>query len=357
MSRDNKNEEKNKYGQLVGKRLSSVLDELMLSQQSLLTLCIEKGYHITQSMMSKIMSGETTPALQIVQICDILKLNPAEVLSLNEETKINFEKKPSEPSSPPKIITDADDDRFRAYLGDYHAYFYTTQNENLIHDGIFSIKKDNESHRLVVTFEFETGEQDDIGKNIKKIYSGYAYYSSTMNTIYATLESEELGEISYLLFHFDFIAHLKLECRMAIAITAGSGTRRLPVMHRILFSRDEISKTDMEYLCGQLRLNDSEILLSENAFNTLLNMGVLPDSFFENFGEGAKGFVSSVAQVTYYHFNESLISGSFMPPLDKIKTIGLIRKHSSAPRYNKISPKAEENIFKYLKAKKKGEIE
>ena len=58
-----------------------------------------------------------------------------------------------------------------------------------------------------------------------------------------------------------------------------------------------------------------------------------------------------MAKVNYYMLNESLISDSFLNPLDKTKIICLLRKYSNSTRCNKISNKAEENIYKYLENK------
>ena len=40
------------------------------------------------------------------------------------------------------FITDATHDEFQGYLGEYHAYFYSTKNKGKIHDGVFRIYKD-----------------------------------------------------------------------------------------------------------------------------------------------------------------------------------------------------------------------
>ena len=99
--------------------------------------------------------------------------------------------------------------------------------------------------------------------------------------------------------------------------------------------------------------------MSENAYREFLRDPKLPEKFFEYFGEKethAEGFLSSVAKIPYISFNESLISDSFLSPFDKVKIICLLRKYSSAPRYNKISGKAEEIVYNYLQFQKESDV-
>lgn len=345
--------EKAEYCQMVGKRLATALDQLNYNQQKVLLMCSERGYSINQSTLSKILSGSSIQIFQIVQICNVLSLNLSEVLSLDPETEVCIKEKYKDSSN--QIITDARNSAFRGYKGIYSAYFYTTKNENSIHCGTFKIQETPITHQCAADFRFKTGEKDENGNDIEKHYTGPIYYSVSMQTIYCEICSEEIGEKCYLLFHYDFLAYQNLECRLVTALTVSSGVKRLPTMHKLLLTKKQLTQSDLEYLCGQLKLNNSEILMSENAYREFLRDSKLPEKFFEYFGERetyAEGFLSSVAKMPYLSFNESLISDSFLPPLDKIKIIGLLRKYSSAPRYNKISGKAEEMVYNYLQLQK-----
>ena len=350
---------KQEFNQLIGKRISKILEELHFSQAKLLLTCETQGYHINQSTLSKLISGSSIQLLHLAQICEVLKLNPAEILSLNPDETIHCHYERSASIEQSQIISDARNSAFRGYKGIYQIYFYTTKNENIIHHGTFELKEDPVSHRCIVNFCFKTGEKDESGKDIEKKYSGNAHYSIPMQTIYCELFSSEIGEISYLLFHYHFLAYQNLECRLASAITVSSGGKRLPTMHRFLLTKKELSNDDLDYLCGELKLNSSEILITEIAYREFLRDPKLPPKFFEYFGNKetqAEQFISSVAKIPYYSFNESLISDSFLPPLDKIKIICLLRKYSSAARYNKISEKAEEIVYNYFEIQKKDNI-
>lgn len=350
--------EKAEYYQLIGRRLSSVLKDMSITQNQLLLMCAGQNYQISQGSLSKLLSGSSVQLLHVAELCQVLNLNMSEILSLDADTPIHVPC--SHSASKDQIITDARNKAFRAYLGSYHIYFYTTQNTDYIHRGIFKLSDDPTSHQCTVDFRFKTGERNENAEEIEKHYTGLAYYSISMQTIYCEFTSDEIGEKSYLLFHYNFLAYQNMECRLASAITVSAGIKRLPTMHRFLFTRQALSDDDLDYLCGELKLNSSEILISEVAYHEFLRSQKLPKSFFEYFGKletQAERFLSSVAKVPYYSFNESLISDSFLPALDKIKIICLLRKYSSAPRYNKISAKAEEIVYNYLELQKKSASE
>lgn len=349
--------QKIEYHQLIGKRLSMAMESLHYSQQQILLKCSEQGYAISQSALSKMLSGANIQTLQVVQVCKVLGLNLSEVFSLDRDAEIHVRERQGIQSD--QIVTDARNNVFRGYKGTYAIYFYTTKNEDYIHHGIFKLVEDPVTHQCMADFRFKTGEKDENEKDIEKHYSGPVYYSLSMQTIYCEIYSEEIGEKSYLLFHYDFLAYQNLECRLVTAITVSSGVKRLPTMHKLLLTRNTLTSDDLDFLCGQLKLNNSEILMSENAYREFLRDPKLPEKFFEYFGEKethAEGFLSSVAKIPYISFNESLISDSFLSPFDKVKIICLLRKYSSAPRYNKISGKAEEIVYNYLQFQKESDV-
>lgn len=341
---------KSEYNQLIGKRLSHVLEQLHMTQQQLLLRCAEKGYQISQSSLSKMLSGSSIQLLPLMQVCQVLELSTADLLSLNPDESLHV---PTENvmQTTQHIIRDATHDAFRGYLGDYHIYFYTTKNEDFIHEGTFHLIKEPSTNHCLANFRFKTGIKDEHGNDIEKCYWGPVYYSIPMQTMYCELSSEEIGEKGYMLFHYDFLTYQRLECRLAVAITVSSGLRRLPTMHKLLLTRTPLSPDELHFLSGQLKLNNSEILISENAFREFLRDPKLPPKFFQYFGEKetiAERFISSVASIPYLSFNESFISDSFLPPLEKAQIICLLRKYSTAPKYNKISDKADEIVYKFL---------
>ena len=172
--------EKSSYNALVGGRLQNVISTMQLSQRQVLNKCEEKGYNISQSAMSKLLSGSSVHPLQVAQLCDVLDLNVAEVMSLNQDEEIHIKADSGSASS--QLITDARNPAFRPYLGDFHAYFYTTKNEEIIHHGNISFNEDPKTHQCLADFKFKTGEKDIEGKDIQKHYTGTVTCSISMHT-------------------------------------------------------------------------------------------------------------------------------------------------------------------------------
>ena len=145
------------------------------------------------------------------------------------------------------------------------------------------------------------------------------------------------------------ILYEQLECRLGAVLTSSAGENRLPTMQRILISRKELTDEILYFLESQLLLNASEILLSQNAFNAMLKDKEFPEDFKEYFCDSEKGNVfSNVLSVPYYYLYESMIRDSFMSQEDILKSICLLRKYSTAPRYNKVGGKADEIVYKLL---------
>ena len=274
--------QKTEYYQLIGKRLSKAMELLHYNQQQILLKCSEQGFEISQSALSKMLSGTSIQTLQLVQVCKILGLNLSGVLSLDVDTETNW-KILQKPQSG-QVITDARHKAFRGYRGEYSVYFYTTKNEDSIHQGYFTLTEDPATHQCIADFRFKTGEKNENGEDIEKHYTGPVYYSISMQTIYCEVYSEEIGEKGYFLFHYDFLAYQNLESRLVTALTVSSGIKRLPTMHKLLLTKKPLSPDELDYLCGQLKLNSSEILISENAYREFLRDPKLPPKFFDYFG-------------------------------------------------------------------------
>lgn len=351
-------EKKRDYDELVSSRILNAVSSKNITQKQIIKLCLAKGYAISQPTLSKLLSGSSMPSTyQLIQICDALELNLNEVLSLDSNVKVSItenidlfnEKKKS------FFITDATDIDFHGYVGSYYVYFYPTKNSNddFFIPGQLKIFPDPITSKCKVELKFETGKVDINNKAIVKFYTGNATLSLAMQTIYCELKSEEIGEITYLLFQYNYIAYEQLECRLATVITASSGIKRLPTMHRLLITRKKLSDKDLYYLSGQLLLNNSEILISETAYKQFLKDKFLPDEFktyYDVTEQNGSAFASMLAKIPYYLFNESILNDSFISSDAKTRVICLLRKYSSAKRYNKISNKADEIIYKYLKS-------
>ncbi|MCH5255423.1 MAG: hypothetical protein J1F41_10905, partial [Lachnospiraceae bacterium] len=107
--------QKMEYHQLIGKRLSRAMELLHYNQQQILLKCSEQGYAISQSALSKMLSGANIQTLQVVQVCKVLGLNLSEVFSLDRDAEIHVRERQGIQSD--QIVTDARSNVFRGYKG------------------------------------------------------------------------------------------------------------------------------------------------------------------------------------------------------------------------------------------------
>lgn len=345
--------DKEKYYSIISERIKYALSKMNYNQTDLLRACKEHGFNINQSSISKILNSTSGLSItNIVAISKALDLDLNEVLSTDKNITITLPEKPKKSDINPSFITRADSNAFKPYLGDYYCYFYPTKSsESKLIQGKMSFVKSIDSSECQVNISFKTGKKNEKNEKIFKTYSGSACISKNMNAIYCSVMNTdtEIGEICYLIFSYIPILYEKLECRLGAVLTSSAGDNRLPTMHRILISRNKLTDQILYYLEGQLLLNESEILLSQNALNAMLKDDNLPDTFKDYFGnpEIHNGF-SNVLTFPCYYLYESMIRDSFMKQEDILKSICVLRKYSTAPRYNKIGGKADEIVYKLL---------
>ena len=173
--------------------------------------------------------------------------------------------------------------------------------------------------------------------------------SLAMNACYVLLTNRDNGEICFLNFRHMFLFRQNLECRVGTISSTSSGGNRLPVIQRILLSYTPLKvsaqdTTDIDFIKGQLRLNHSEILISNDSLTELKttyegNAEIV--DFFKNFENLAR-------KQEYLILDES--SMREIPVASDIKTegLGILRNASYAARYNKVSTKTDEYIFDYI---------
>lgn len=334
------------YYKLVAQRIHNAMRRKDISQSLLLKKCAENGYVISQSTLSKILQGTTAISLiNAVQICRVLKEDIADMLSVDERDVIREGSGSMELDSPSQLIYRGDHPVFRAYLGKYHCYFFSTiSNEDKIIHGILELKATESGSRCIATMILETGKKDEDGEPIQKSYEGDLVISTAMNAAYCTLVSKKIGEICYFIFRYSQINYEKLICRLAIAITVSAGDNRLPTAHRMLISKKELGNILDDYLSGQLHLNGSDILLEPENVKLMREDPNMPQWFKDNFDK----FISETA-LQYYRAQELIVRASHAPKEDKNAFICLLRKYSSAPKYTKIGIKADEFVYELLK--------
>lgn len=341
----------NDFQKKISTRIKKVMSEQGINQTTLLSMMQQQGYSLQQSTLSKILTDSTSMSISnIVQIASTLGLDLNDLLSEGNSMEVCVFKQPDSILNESRLIRRADSPEMRPYINTYHTYFYPTlSSDERILTGDLSFKAAADKSKCIATFSFETGKYDAQKKPIKKEYVGELILSPTMSAAYCMLANEEIGEISYMLFSYIPILYEELCCRVALVLTSSAGANRMPTAHRMIISHDEISKEKLEILEGQLRLNESEILISESGLDRFMDDSNLDPTFKDYFrGEEHKTKFLGLSPVPYYLFDESVIRGAFLDAKVKTEAISLIRKYSSAPKYNKIGSKCDELVYRFI---------
>lgn len=363
------------YFSLIAKRLSSYMKKNGVKQ-----LDLAKKTNINQSTLSKLMSGESKFTLShIFRICNALSLEPEVLLAFDHEiTPDTLHRTDTGLINKSYIneqilIRDPNHIAFRGYINhNFFIYLYSTiSSESSLLKGTITFK-DTEYHNYCkATMLLYTGITDSEGKEVKKTYHGELIISLTMGTCYCILINPEIGELCTINFKHIFLFNQKLICRVGTVISTSSGTNKLPIMQRILISEKElnvnkdtrnIKNIDYEFVRGQLKLNDSNIILSESNYieaQKIMNNSKGELQYFlkeclESETVSTRNSTSVMKFLkygTYYVFDEANLRSIDVSLDIKAQGISILRNLSISPKYNKISTKTEEFAFQYINSK------
>lgn len=345
------------YCDAIVKRINSILSEKKIKQADLAAQS-----HISQSSMSKILKGEMRLTLQhIFKICIALNITPEDLLSLNtdisdDSTSFSFNKIDDtgiineQYLNEQVLIRDINHPAFNGIKNNkFFIYLYSTiTSESFLLDGKLIFDATSSSF-CKATMTLNTGKIDANGDPIKKIYEGELIISLTMGACYCVLTNPDIGEIIFLNFKHIYLFNRDLECRVGTISSTSSGGNRLPVIQRILISKQPLKVngtdlSDLEFIQGQLRLNNSKMLVSSKDLETLKekyeNNPDLLD-FFKRFEE-----LSETNQ--YYLLDEASMKDISITSDVKTEGLGILRNMSSSLRYNKVSTKTDEFVFEYI---------
>lgn len=348
------------FGQMVINRILAVTEQKGLKQ-----LDLAARSDIGQSSLSKILKGEMRITLQhIFKICKALDITPETLLSVNNEyagissSSSTSEYKPYYESgmiseqylNEQVFIRDKNHPAFNGYKDKkFKIYLYSTiTSESFLLDGELSFDTKNSSF-CKANMVLNTGKVDPEGNPIKKYYSGELIISLTMGACYCLLTNTDIGEICLINFKHMYLFNRDLECRIGTISSSSSGGNRLPVIQRILISKNPLhvsgnNTRDLEFVQGQLRLNNSKILISKNNLESLQKKyadNCDLSEFFENFKE-------LTPSEEYYLLDEANMKNISITSDIKTEGLGILRNMSSALRYNKVSTKTDEFTFDYI---------
>lgn len=346
------------YGKTVLERIGSVMTLSGLKQLDLANLS-----GIGQSTLSKIMKGEMKLTLQhIFKLCKALKLAPEDLLSSNKN--ISLASNNSQPVNNTDksllnksylneqiLIRDTTHPIFKGYINNtFYFYCYPTiSSESNLLEGELSFSETENKNYCFAKLKLFTGQLSPSKEPIYKLYSGELVTSLTMGTCYCILVNSDIGEICCINFKHTFLFNQELICRVGAMISTSSGGNKLPVMQRVLISKNklnvnELNSPDYMFVRGQLKLNESTIYISDENFSKLL----IQNDSFEHLHDFFNECDNYMETRTYKIIDESKIRDIPVQSDIKSQGIGILRQYSTALKYNKISTKTEEFVFQYI---------
>lgn len=309
-----------------------------INQTKIVERCAEKGLYVTQGTISRAMKEpESMTFATLVKICAGLDLDLLDLFTRQEKAACPEVSSTSEESL---FIRDPGNRAFHGYLGNYFSYFYqTTGNEQEIMEGHLTFKPSKDNTRCDATFFLPTGKTNDENREVVKIYSGELLMSVPMRAAYCILYSE--NEICFFSFsHFHIISE-HLRCTMAGVVTVSSGANRRPTMHRMCISDRKITGKELDYIKGQLLLNESDILISARNLEKVKNSSDFSPVFLNMIG-------NAVQKERYYSISETRLFNNEMSEEELAREISLLRKYSAAGKYNKVSERTNELLYSII---------
>lgn len=360
MNYDNISE--NEYIDIVLKKISKYM-----SMNNIKQLDLSKRSNINQSTLSKIMNGESKLTLShIYRICFALKIEPEKLLSFDNEISTEVIEQSNsgiiskEYLNDQILIKNTLHPAFKGYINEEKFFLYsysTISSESSLLEGTITFE-DTECHNFCnVTMNIFTGQTDLNNEPIIKTYHGELIISLTMGTCYCILINQDIGEICSLYFKHTFLFNQKLACRVATVISTSSGSNRLPIMQRALITDkrlkvNDINHPDFNFVRGQLKLNDSEIILSNDAYSEIQSIRDKSSGELKIFLSECIVTTNKFSEsTTFYIFDETKIRSINVSSDAKAEGISILRNLSISPKYNKISTKTEEFTFQYINRK------
>lgn len=340
----------NRYYEIIIKRITNVMKEKGLTQTQVAQKAQEMQYSLNQSTISKMLKSYSSMSIQnVVQIADVLGIDLNDLLAQGDSEEVRSYAR-EEKEIPSSLIRRADAPEMRPYLNSYYTYFIETQStSDKIIEGKLRFDASPDQSRTVATLKFLTGRKDVNNDPISKEYVGELCLSPRMTVAYCTLVNEQIGEMSYIVFNYLPIIFESLKCRVAMVLTACSGANRLPTAHRMIISHRQLSHDEQEILKGQLRLNKSEILISESGLAQFFKDERLPASVTDYFRLDEKGpLFRGLSPLPYYFFDEAVFRSAFLKREDKELAINLIRQYSSSPKNTKVASKCDDFVYRFI---------
>lgn len=294
-------EDSNRKREIVIEKILNVIEERIkeedLKQRDILRLCEKKGYNITQSELSKILSHKIVLGLYpAIALSDVLGIDMSAVLYPSRWRKRKWD------ISSDGFIVDTESKAIKNFMGDYHVIFHSTDyQEDKILQGrllLYSQKGEDGGRYCVAMMSLDTGEKDDKGETVVKKYEGQ-FFVSSLGVAYCVLVNNEWKEMSLITFRHRTFYLKKVKCRLGLTMTISAGEKKQPVVHKLAIYRDEYDLTEEQ----QQRIMN--ILRIQGESEVYLNPEDLKNDTYREISQNAEAVIKSI--VTRLPVNECYV--------------------------------------------------
>uniref|UniRef100_UPI004057AA9F helix-turn-helix domain-containing protein n=1 Tax=Agathobacter sp. TaxID=2021311 RepID=UPI004057AA9F len=198
------------FNEMILIRIRELVDSKKLKQSYL-----AQKSNISQSTLSKVMSGETKLTMQhIFKLCKALEITPSDLFATDDTKRVSFDSILNEMSlindvylNKQILIKDPKHPSFKGYI-DNEFYFYcypTISSETTLLEGKLSFVEDSNQTYCKAKLCLYTGKIDYMNNKITKEYHGEMIISLTMGVCYCLLINSEIGEICTFSFKHTFL--------------------------------------------------------------------------------------------------------------------------------------------------------
>ena len=355
-----------KYNQKLSEVIFELFDQKGVPQEALADIFKDDyGAELNSGSVSKYKNNPNINISFVVllKICELLEISVGElcdlVLNRIPDNKIKLVRDSSAriprkyqqemtilTAASAELINDSYNPVFDGYWGTYFAYFTPTYSSG---EGILEGKLTLEKNSGVAhaCFELETGQLDNSGNKVKKVYEGSAIISTAVKCCYCILSSKNIGEMFFITFRHFRINRGQLECRLAEVLTASSGGEdKYPTVLRMLISSEHIKQEDLIQLKPMLSLTNSSIIVSKR------EMEQLQQEYPEHSDVFSRIFFPETEMGPVYQIREDSIRSVWRDLKGKREMahfVMAVREKEIVCRYNKIGKKPDDIIRGYLK--------
>ena len=229
------------------KRIKEMIEKQGIQQSELTKRCQQLGYSVSQSSISKILTGSQRLTVKHLEMFSKLLNVPMEELMVKRSSKrLFFDSKISayylsdDPQSDPKT--------FEGYLGHYQVYFLSSSSteKGQVKNAKLIIEKEKNYCRAELKLAF--------GNMGVKSYQGQMLVSREMKTAYILLLNNETGELVVIYIRYRRLQVQGLVERFGLVVSCGAGDSIVPTVGYLLLTKGELSQDCLGDLAGALKI-------------------------------------------------------------------------------------------------------